>query len=189
MPSPRNSQRRRWIRLRQKYTKDRSTSSARFFGNEYDLLCKDPRVTSFDVNLLGYVIVETSKVFWESKIGKCHYLGMFKIILDCRYLRSGNLWDGLQIICTDSGRHDGKRYRLNCNGETAFCFGSRATYLHQLKQQGELFSLIQVILESLWHVNEVDSYVASTEYRTVYPDGTIGPCDPSILVSLYLGGD
>ena len=150
--------RKRWVAA----MRDNCKGSKDVHERSFDLLNTHPRVLSIYVSGKGRIEVESQPVFWRHPdTTVAYYLGKYRVLLDLPTLRIVESENGFkdvnnsfEVVCVDSGRHDGKMEHAhsNVNFIGQFCFGDRNTYLAQLLEQKEYPAAIYLVLDSLWNV-------------------------------------
>ena len=173
------SDRDRWIFIRRTLTGESRMDE--FFGGEYDKLRKDKRVESLSVTEKGGISLKT-RIIWK---GNNHalYLGLHEVHIGFELFATGLVSSfnkdsmTFNILCLESGRHDGSMVLAyaQVGAPGGFCFGERKKMVLRLIKDGELFALLMLTLESLWHINEGSESSFAAQYRSVLPDGTIEP--------------
>ena len=187
-----------WVNMRQQVTK---TTNPAFFANEFNLLLRDSRIHYISIIEDGRLYIRT-RVFWKHpNTGRRYYIATYLIRIDTYHVRvvrqkagESLVVEGFKIDSIDSGRHDSKKsglYFFGTNNDSfpgGFCFGDRNLFVRQLLGSGEFFTLIKVVLESLWHINTTDYEAVEKKYREVFPDNTIeAPRGAQKEVSLLIG--
>jgi len=172
----RGRQRKAWIQIRQAVA---GFENECFFANEYRLLLQRPDIEKIFVTLRAFkrpiLVVKTRTIVTRPLVGADQKplgslrLGKYSIVIK-RELMTG--WH-MAIVCTASGRKDGKLlhpYGHGSAGVGGICFGApdahygRNIYIKELLKQGELFTLIAVVLDSLAYINPSDTGTCAERY-------------------------
>jgi hypothetical protein len=179
VPMEADTNRERWIALRQIFTKD---VDAEFFGTEFDRLMADRRVARMVVTEREGIQLTTVPVMRRLQ-GDTVYLGTYQVIVHRLYLSV--IEDVLdfrpsmtfKVHCINSGRYDGRvQATYPNNAKHLFCFGIREKYLEELANEGEFYTFFNVMLDSLWHINPLDIPKIHIEFWKVLPDKSLEPC-------------
>jgi len=173
----------RWIYLRTSYAKVRDPA---FYGGEYDKLVADKRVKELQVTEKDGIHLVTGRVFKKVRVGNGQehtlFLGAYDTHIQLRpyslltEFLVPNATTHFWVNCIESGRYDETlKATYPVNDAHNFCFGTRRVFLEQLANSGEFYTLCNLVLDSLWHVNETSIQTFVQYFRKVNQDGTIEP--------------
>ncbi len=170
-----------WMRMRRSQTGE---DVPEVFSREFDSLLANTKISEMVILSDGTVAFETEPVHWiNAYVG--YLLGTYTCIIVPHRIEVvrergvfGYVTDGFAISCSESGRYDGNLAHLYTQNAQAgfpggFCFGSRNDYVKYLLYYKEIFTLVTIVLDSLWHVNPADLPKLKNQYLKVRADGSI----------------